>query len=237
MILKGDLHVHSFFSRDSTITTKDIIKAKISKKLDFVAITDHDEYRGGIKFKKALRRVIEVIPGIEISTREGHILVLGIGGEKEGRKYVKMTNKSIFEVIDQAKDDNLIVIVAHPLDIIRNGVGVGCLKKIIDYWNGVYVETLNAASPLKPFYAKLREDLIGIGNIKQVGGSDAHIPDEIGVAGTIVNINHEINSALESLMEGDTTPYGKAFDLKLRIKDSAVKLKLKITKRSSLNSY
>lgn len=63
-MLKGDLHIHSTFS-DSNKTIKEIITIATNKKLDAIAITDHDTLSHLNEIPKTDK--IKVIGGIEIS--------------------------------------------------------------------------------------------------------------------------------------------------------------------------
>ena len=68
MNLKIDIHIHSTNSFDSSIQIRDLPEILRSKGLDGIAITDHDKF-----FDEEVEGLI-VIPGIEVSTREGHLL-------------------------------------------------------------------------------------------------------------------------------------------------------------------
>ncbi|RLF20961.1 MAG: hypothetical protein DRZ82_00780, partial [Thermoprotei archaeon] len=228
------LHVHSFFSRDSNITPNDLLNAKIRKGLDFIAITDHDEFRGALKISRLLEDKVKILPGIELSAREGHIIVIGLDSEKDGRRYLKLINSSVWDILDEVLDNNHVMIIAHPLDIIRGGIGLSLLYKILKRNSPmVCVETINSASCLSPLYSRLRRTLSQrFPYVKQVGGSDAHIADEIGLAMTLVR-SSGCSSLIECLLEGSTIPYGRYTNLGLRVKDVSAKIKLKLTRLSS----
>ncbi|WP_363321823.1 PHP domain-containing protein [Methanohalophilus sp.] len=76
-----DLHVHSCFSKDSDSDLDSILKwAKING-LDGLAICDHDSVEGGVACSKRAEELdcdILVIPGIEVSSAEGHVLIIGV---------------------------------------------------------------------------------------------------------------------------------------------------------------
>jgi len=61
---KGELHLHTTHS-DGWITADDIKRCA----LDFIAVTDHDTVDGFKELKARLNGSIELIPGIELSTR------------------------------------------------------------------------------------------------------------------------------------------------------------------------
>ena len=78
---KVDLHVHSTAS-DGTFTPAELVRAAVKVGLSAFALTDHDTVAGINEALKAAHGVIEVIPGIEISTswkdKEIHIVGLCI---------------------------------------------------------------------------------------------------------------------------------------------------------------
>ncbi len=79
--MKFDLHVHSEYSKDSESSHEDILETALRRGLDGFAICDHDTVEGGLVCaKKAMELGLEitVIPGIEVSSSKGHILVLGV---------------------------------------------------------------------------------------------------------------------------------------------------------------
>ncbi|MBN2051881.1 PHP domain-containing protein [Candidatus Woesearchaeota archaeon] len=61
---KGELHLHTTYS-DGHITAEDINNCG----LDFIAITDHDTVEGFLSVKEQLTNGLELIPGIEFSTK------------------------------------------------------------------------------------------------------------------------------------------------------------------------
>ncbi len=76
---RADLHIHSFGSshdvKDTTMTPQEIVKTALAEKLEIIAITDHNDIRNvsqTIAAAKGLK--LFVIPGIELSTPQGHLL-------------------------------------------------------------------------------------------------------------------------------------------------------------------
>ncbi len=74
-----DLHIHSRAS-DGHLSPTAVVDAAVAGRLDVIALTDHDTVAGVAEAREAAReRPIQLIPGIEVSTRHGdaEIHVLG----------------------------------------------------------------------------------------------------------------------------------------------------------------
>ena len=79
--LKADLHIHTPASTDfkgsPDTTPRDIVDAAIEKELDIIAITDHNTVDWCDKVREAAEGTpLTVFPGVELSTSQGHVLVL-----------------------------------------------------------------------------------------------------------------------------------------------------------------
>src|SRR5579872_5770351 len=78
--IRADLHIHSFAAshdvKDTGMTPEAIVNTAISEGLGLIAITDHNEISN---VEPALRaaegKPLLVVPGVELSTPEGHLLV------------------------------------------------------------------------------------------------------------------------------------------------------------------
>ncbi|WP_155100370.1 TrlF family AAA-like ATPase [Flavobacterium sp. LC2016-01] len=79
---RGDLHIHSygefgsFDVTDTAMTPQAIVDTAIEKNLKIISITDHNEINNchfAIEYAKG--KDVLVIPGVEISTTQGHLLV------------------------------------------------------------------------------------------------------------------------------------------------------------------
>ena len=77
---RSDLHIHSYGGSldvsDTNLTPKAIVETAESENISICAITDHNEIinvKSGIQ--EGLKKNIVIIPGVELSTPEGHLLV------------------------------------------------------------------------------------------------------------------------------------------------------------------
>lgn len=133
--LKADLHTHTPASADmdekwSNSTAEDLVAIAIEKELDIIAITDHNTAAWCDDVRKAASgTILTVLPGVEISTHQGHILALfdcdvpasriedllvtvGISRDDFGRLDVA-TTEGIVEVADEIAKAGGLAIAAH----------------------------------------------------------------------------------------------------------------------------
>jgi len=76
---RADLHIHSFGGshdvKDSSNTPEAIVATAAAEGLSIIAITDHNEISGVPRaITAAVTAAIFVVPGVELSTPEGHLL-------------------------------------------------------------------------------------------------------------------------------------------------------------------
>ena len=68
--------MHTTYSSDSLITPKDLIYYAKKRGLNAVAVTDHNSLEGAYKIAKETDFL--VIPGMEVSSSDGHIVALNV---------------------------------------------------------------------------------------------------------------------------------------------------------------
>lgn len=193
-----DLHVHSCFSKDSDSDPDSILKwAKING-LDGLAICDHDSVEGGLVCSRRARELdcdILVIPGIEVSSAEGHVLVLGVDEAIPA-------GLSVPETIKRARELGGIVIIPHPFKRTSHGIG---------YVEGLDIDAVEVFnSRCLTSYANRRAKMVAdrLG-IPQVGGSDAHEPGMVGRSYTEIDAPEKtVESVLLAIKNGDVKAGG-----------------------------
>ena len=80
--LKADLHIHTPASQDidsnyKNATPQNVVNAALNKGLDIIAVTDHNTVDWCEKVRAAAAGTpLTVFPGVEVSTRQGHLLAL-----------------------------------------------------------------------------------------------------------------------------------------------------------------
>lgn len=104
-----DIHTHTYPTSDDSILTPEDLIAKAKRiGLDGVCITDHDRFWTPQDIHNLSRKHdYLVLPGCEVTTEEGHILVYGL------QEYIFGMHKASFvrELLDDAGG---VMVVAHP---------------------------------------------------------------------------------------------------------------------------
>jgi len=104
-----DIHTHTYpTSDDSTLTPEKLISESKRIGLDGICITDHDGFWDPSDIKKlSIKHDFLVLPGCEVTTEEGHLLVYGL------EEYIFGMHKSKF-VKELVNEVSGAIVVAHP---------------------------------------------------------------------------------------------------------------------------
>ncbi len=216
--MKFDLHVHSDHSKDSNSSHDDILEVVLKRDLDGFAICDHDTVEGGLACEKRALELgldITVIPGVEVTSSKGHILVLGI------RKNIE-SFLSPEETIEMARRLGGTVIIPHPFK--QSSHGIGSFEGLdIDA-----VEVLNSRCVFNNANLKAKKEARRLG-IPGVGGSDSHVPEMVGQAYTEIEASENTTEAvLRAIKEGAVAPAGKITPLPIILKQMSGSMKQKL---------
>ncbi|MCX8188814.1 MAG: PHP domain-containing protein [Nitrososphaeria archaeon] len=194
-----DFHVHSENSRDALGSLQEISYFARKREINAVAIADHDTF--------SLEEVVEVngvyfIPAIELRTFVGHVVCL----LPKKRFNPKAAYHDPIEIIHKVEG---YAIWAHPFDRVF-------FKKIKTVVPDA-IEVYNSASfPFKSSSSKaflLAHEL----NVPMVAGSDAHIPEDVGLCYVEVDAS-SILDAVEKVFFGKGSLYGNSRPLSHMIK-------------------
>ncbi|MBN1421599.1 MAG: hypothetical protein JXP34_22695 [Planctomycetes bacterium] len=105
MSWKTVIHVHTEYSWDCSMPIARLRDACLRRRVDCVAVTDHDEIEGALRLRDL--GGVRVIVGEEVSTRDGHVLGLFI----ERRIPPDL---SAAETCDRIREQGGIVALPHP---------------------------------------------------------------------------------------------------------------------------
>ena len=174
-MLKLDLHIHSQYSVDGIGSPEEIIRVLKKRGIQGMAITDHNNIKGSLKALEVAPKDFIVIPGVEISTLDGHMVALGVKKNIERELPIE-------ETVEKIIDLGGIPLVVH---LFRNmsGIKKNNLKEIhakittLEVFNSCSVPKSNLKS------AKVAKKF----NLGGTGGSDSHEPEYVGYGYTLVD--------------------------------------------------
>ena len=192
-LLKIDMHVHTVGSPDAHTKTEQLPSIIKSRGLDGVAVTEHDNLNP-LEFPNVV-----IVPGIEVSSRDGHVLGLGVREKIPARLPADDTVKLIHE-------QGGVAIIPHPYDPVCECVKIAELKVRPDA-----VETMNADALSFHISNWLARKDAARFKLPQVGGSDSHIPQTIGDVYTVVDsASRDLKDILRAIRDGNVHPEGHA---------------------------
>ena len=191
-MIHADLHIHTIYSADAVIQPKTLVDLLLSHSfIKVAAVTDHDSVRGcraTIELASAYPDIL-IIPGVEISTPQGDVLVLGTD-ELPPKPWTPEA------VVDFAKSIDGVSIVAHPFRMY--GMGKNARNYKLDA-----IEVQNGGSS-SDANAQAKDLAISLG-LPGTAGSDAHTISELFCVYNKVNASINVDSILQSIKKGQVT--------------------------------
>ena len=195
--MKIDPHIHSIYSGDSDSQIKDILKQAKKTGLDAIAISDHNTVKGSkVAIEKSKDMDILVVPSIEISTKNGHML--GFGATENIPRGL-----SAIETVEKIHDAGGLAIVPHPYSYYRHGL----FTKIDDNLQIDGVEVKNARYILGYSNNKGKK-LSQKHNIPEFGASDSHFIKSIGDCYTEIDCQKTVDDVLDAIVKNKTKAIG-----------------------------
>jgi predicted metal-dependent phosphoesterase TrpH len=165
---------------DGLMSARDLVEqVEAQTDLDVIALTDHDETSAALEAREwAARRGyrVQVIPGVEVSTRDGHLLALFV----EERPPALMT---LARTADWVVARGGLCVAPHPLTHWTHSLNARALREAIGAGLLLGVEVLNsslAGRGSRPHALALAQRF----GLAQTGASDAHMAAMIGLART-----------------------------------------------------
>jgi len=179
---RSDLHIHTVAS-DGTAAVTSVLDRAVALGLDVIAITDHERIDAAVAGRAiALDHglPLEVIVGEEVTTLGGHLLALDLRAPV--RSY-----RSLRSTIAEVHDQGALAIPAHPLVPYPLCAQAFVLRRLLDDPDASVhpdaLETFNPTSLGRPRHATVVRFAAEHG-LAQVGNSDAHALDAVGIAWT-----------------------------------------------------
>lgn len=179
---RADLQLHSDLG-DGLAPPEAILDSAERAGLDVIALTDHDDIRGAFVLRDlAARRSspVEIVTGVEVTTRSGHLLALWI--EDELPMFAPLA-----QTIALIHERGGLAIVPHPLSYLTFSIGEGALRSLHAADANCRVDGIELANP--SYAGRVRKSRASWLNARvlgaaETGSSDAHHAELVGTAWT-----------------------------------------------------
>ena len=208
---RADLQLHSDLG-DGLASPEAILDVAERVALDVIALTDHDDIRGAFLLRDiAARRSspVEIVPGVEVTTRSGHLLALWI--EEEIPMFAPLA-----ATVSRIHSLGGVAIVPHPLSYLTFSVGEGALRALAAATDPLV--QVDAIETRNPSYAGrvrgaraawLNDNVL---HVAVTGSSDAHHANLVGTAWT--SFEGSNSAALRrAIADRTTSPEGRHWTL------------------------
>ncbi|MDR2700068.1 MAG: CehA/McbA family metallohydrolase [Nitrososphaerota archaeon] len=215
--IRADLHVHTTYSNDSLITPKHLIHYAKKNGLNAVAVTDHNYLTGALKIAKDTKDFL-IIPGIEISSTNGHIIALNITEPIP-------QGLTATETIEHIHTLDGTAIACHPYVYFK-----GCLRNNVNNKFDA-IEVINArAFPFQNSIKKAKETAEKL-RLPQVAGTDAHYGPQIGYAYTTIDTTEPTAEAIaKAIKHGHCQAHGQQVPPVLNLQQQIQRLQRMVNK-------
>lgn len=182
---KADLHIHTAIGNGMAELPELLDYVEQETDLDVIAVTDHDNIRGGLEARELCARGpyrFQVVVGAEVTAIEGHVLALFVEEPVPGLRPVE-------EVLEAIHRQGGLCIIPHPLAFLTRSIGRRTLERIaamgregvyfdgMEVGNGTFAARMSAAKA-----TRLNRERY---HLAEVGGSDAHFLKAVGTAHTL----------------------------------------------------
>lgn len=222
-MLSVEIHSHSAASHDGRDPVESLLQRAADVGLDALAVTDHNEI-------EASRRAVELapeygllgIPGIEVSSKDGH--VLGIGVEVQIER-----GHSFVETVDRIRAAGGIAVVPHPFQETRSGVGTKVSLAELTKADAIEVYNSRLLTGFKN--RKARRFAVEHG-LPMTAGSDAHVAEMVGRAVTRIDTDdRSVGAIIDAIRDGRTEVDGQRTPYRISFRQAAGGAKRRLLRR------
>lgn len=200
---RADLQVHSA-SGDGTATAREIFdRVQALGALDAIAFTDHDDISGALAARELHARGsydFAFIPGIELTTRAGHLLALWVDRPIRSLRPLDETIAAIHAA-------GGLAVIPHPFSYLTRSVGQRALERLLrdadaeTRPDGIEVANVSPAGRVTGAKAlRLNRERY---RLAETGGSDAHFLEAVGSAYTLFR-GRSADDLRRAIVEGRT---------------------------------
>jgi len=176
---RADLHMHTNLG-DGWISPARLIETARARGLTSIAVTDHDHVEGARRVEDLLYRQscpMQMITGVEVSTRQGHLIGLFV-------KRAPKPGRPVEESIDAIKQQGGLVIVPHPLGRLVPSLSRRRIDSLLAAGYAIDgIETYNP-SPANAAQRAVVQAANEEWSLAEIGASDAHFWQHFGAGYT-----------------------------------------------------
>jgi predicted metal-dependent phosphoesterase TrpH len=179
----ADLHLHTSHSDGVASLARMLEHIERNTRLDVIAITDHEDLRPSLEARElAARRGyrFEVVPGMEVTTRDGHLIVLFV--ETPVRSL-----ESLEHTIAEVRERGGLCVVPHPLARWVPSVGLQAFTRVLsrpdpyEHFDGIELSRSNFVAAQTEARARMLNERYALA---EIGSSDAHFLPVVGTSYT-----------------------------------------------------
>jgi predicted metal-dependent phosphoesterase TrpH len=177
---RADIHIHTNLG-DGWASPARVVEEATRRGLPVIAVTDHDHVEGAKRVEELIAQQncpLQMIMGVEVSTRQGHLLGLFVTKAPKAMR-------SVEESIEDIREQGGIVIVPHPLGRLVPSLSRAKIDALLD--KGYAIDGVEMYNP-SPANASMRSVVRAANQqwrLAETGGSDAHFWQHIGAAYTL----------------------------------------------------
>lgn len=172
-------------------------------KLDVIAVTDHDELAGALEARDWADRQgyrVKVIAGVEVTTRDGHLLALWMEDRPPALRSALATAAWV-------RDRGGLCVAPHPFTRLTHALNARTMRLLAEEGLLAGVEVLNA-SPAGRTSRTGASRFAGARQLAPLGGSDAHVLGCVGLAFTRFT-GHSPEDLRRAIETATTQPEGR----------------------------
>jgi predicted metal-dependent phosphoesterase TrpH len=212
-VFKVDMHVHSMYSGESPSEPRDIIEAAKEKGLDAIVITEHERLSLSLPFEELKKTAgnLGIFRGVELSTDAGHMLVYGVRDE-DWKDWGANRMNSAQELIERAARLGGLAVPAHPYKLEKKSPfdsepSVVVDERIKDLAGLRALEVCNGKHFKYPWVCEVLGKYAASIKLPGIGGSDAHMPHEVGQAYTSFRVPvYSDRDIVREILRGNVWP-------------------------------
>ena len=197
--LRIELHSHTTYSFDGFIEFDCMVKTALRRRIDVIAITDHDNFDGAKEFSERAEKglcPIQIIAGEERTLADGsHLIGLFLRDEIHSR-----TTEAALEEVEGQGGFCLIPHPFRPKDgLFRNGLEL--LAKLQGRTVGFELQNTKCS-----YAENLKARTLLPTGLGPFGGSDAHYESDLGECLNLVPFDTDLKTSVRRMIQG-AVPY------------------------------